>query len=327
MKIVRFYECGEPDVLRIEEVDTLQPRIGEVLIKVEVIGVNYTDISHRQGVTRESIPFPYTPGVEVVGTISQTGEGVTSLPIGTQVIALLPHGGYAEYVTAPAANVLPIPAGIDAFNAVALPLQGLTAFHIISTFGRLQSGERIVVHAAAGGVGALAVQLAKAMGAGQIIGTASSQSKLEYAMSLGADVGVNYTQNGWANQILDATDGKGADLILEMLGGDMFNENFTCLAPFGRIMMFGAASGKRANIDVQKLSARCHTVTGYYTGFMSNYPQLYLSGLEKLIGYVLNGQIKPQVNHSFPLGKAAEAHRQMEARQTTGKIVLLPSLG
>ena len=325
MKIVRFYECGEPDVLKVEEIELPRAGQAEVLIKAEAIGVNYTDISHRRGVTREALRFPYTPGVEVVGTIAEVGEGVNSLPVGTKVIAMLTGGGYAEYILAPAGNVLPVPAGFDAIQAVALPLQGLTAYHLLSSFGRLQPGERILVHAAAGGVGTLAVQLAKAMGAGQVIATASTQDKLDYAISLGADAGVNYAEDGWAKRVLEATDGKGADLILEMVGGAMFNENFTCLAPFGRIMMYGAASGQRAAIDAEKLSARCQTVTGYYAGFLGTYPQKYLSGLQKLIGYALAGQLKPQVNHRFPLEQAAQAHRQMEARQTTGKIVLLPA--
>jgi NADPH2:quinone reductase len=324
MKIIRFHEYGGPDVLKLEETELPRRRANEVLLKTEVIGVNYTDIAHRRQTTREEVPLPYTPGVEVVGTVIEAAEGVTHLPVGTRVIALVPYGGYAEYLALPPTLVLPVPAGMDTLQAVALPLQGLTAYHILDTFGRLQPGERVLIQAAAGGVGTLAVQLAKVLGAGQIIATASTQEKLDFARSLGADVGIDYTQQDWAQQVLEVTEGKGVDLILDMRGGAMFSENFTCLAPLGRIVTFGAASGQRAFIDPEKLTARCHTVTGFYSGYIGTRPDLIGPVLKKLFHYTLTGQIKPQVKHHFPLEEAAEANRQMENRQTTGKIVLLP---
>jgi NADPH2:quinone reductase len=204
-------------------------------------------------------------------------------------------------------------------------VQGLTAYHIISAFGRLQPGERIFIQAAAGGVGTLAVQLTRLMGAGQIIAGASTQAKRDLAVTLGADVGIDYTQPDWVNQVLQATDGKGVDLFLDMIGGTQFSENFAYLAPLGRIVAFGAASGQRAVIDTEKLTARCHSVTGFYSAFASTRPELVAPALKQLIHYVLAGQLKLQVHHRFPLEQAAEAHRQMETRQTTGKIVLLPS--
>lgn len=325
MKIIRMYECGGPEVLKVEETEPRKPKLGEVFIKTGAIGVNYTDISHRRNATRGSTPLPFTPGVEVAGTVVEVGEGVTGISSGSQVIALLPHGGYAEYLTVPAAVTFPVPAGMDAVNAAALPLQGITAYQTVSTFGRLQPGERIFIQAAAGGVGTLAVQLARAMGAGQIIAAASTDEKLDLAVSLGADVGINYTQTGWIDRVMEATDGKGVDLLLEMKGGDTFSENFSYLAPMGRIVMFGAVSGQRGTIDSEKLTSRCHSVTGYYSGFIYTRPDLYLQDLRDLFGRVSSGQIKPMVNHVYPLEEAAQAHRAMEARQTTGKIILLPT--
>lgn len=168
MKIVRFYECGEPDVLRLEETAIPHPKAGQVLLQVEASGVNYTDVDHRRSssASREPLTFPSTPGVEVVGVIVEAGEGATALPVGTRVIGLLSHGGYAEYVAVPAASIIPVPPGLDAAQAVALPLQGLTAYHILATFGHIQPGERILIQAAAGGVGTLAVQLARLLEAG-----------------------------------------------------------------------------------------------------------------------------------------------------------------
>lgn len=328
MKVVRFYECGEPDVLRLEEAAIPQLKAGEVLVRVEAIGVNYTDVAHRRSssLSREPLTFPLTPGVEIVGIIAKAGEGAEHMPVGTRVIALIPHGGYAEYVAVPAARTIPVPPGLDAIQAAALPVQGLTAYHIIATFGHLQPGERILIQAAAGGVGTLAVQLAKLLGAGQIIATASTPAKLNLALSLGADVGINYTQPDWTTQVLQATDGKGVDLILDMIGGAQFSENFTCLAPLGRIVTFGAASGQRAIINPEKLTARCYTVTGFYSAYVGTRPELVAPALTKLVQYVLAGQLKLQIHHRFPLEQAAAAHRLMESRQTTGKIVLLPGL-
>ncbi|HET8847097.1 MAG TPA: zinc-binding dehydrogenase [Ktedonobacteraceae bacterium] len=327
MKIIRIYEFGGPEALQVEEIELPVLKPGEVLLQTEAIGVNYTDIVHRRQGGRDEITFPYTPGVEVVGTIVAKAEDAGGAPVGTRVLTLLPQGGYTEYLAVPASLALPVPAGLDAIQAAALPLQGLTAYQIIARFGRLQAGERILIQAAAGGVGTLAIQLARLLGAGQIIATASSQAKLDLALSLGADVGINYTQPAWTRQVLDATDGKGVDLFLEMVGGEGFSENFGCLAPFGRIVMFGAASGQRGRIDPEKLTARCHTVTGYYSGFIGTRPDLFLPDLNKLFQYVLGGQLKLLVNHCFPLHKAAEAHHLMETRQTTGKIILLPATG
>lgn len=326
MKIVRFYECGEPDVLRLEETAIPHPKAGQVLLQVEASGVNYTDVDHRRSssASREPLTFPSTPGVEVIGVIVEAGEGATALPVGTRVIGLLSHGGYAEYVAVPAASIIPVPPGLDAAQAVALPLQGLTAYHILATFGHIQPGERILIQAAAGGVGTLAVQLARLLEAGQIIATASTPAKLDLALSLGADVGINYTQPDWTTQVLQATDGKGVDLMLDMIGGVQFSENFTCLAPLGRIVTFGKASGQRAVIDSEKLTARCSTVTGFYAGYAGTRPDLVVPALKKLFQYVLAGQLHVQVHHRFPLEEAAAAHRLMETRQSTGKIVLLP---
>jgi NADPH2:quinone reductase len=261
----------------------------------------------------------------VVGKIVAKAEAAGEVPVGSRVLALIPQGGYAEYVAVPAALASPVPEGLDAMQAVALPLQGFTAYQTLARFGHLQAGERVLIQAAAGGVGTLAVQLARILGAGQIIATASTQAKLDLALSLGADVGIDYTQPGWTRQVLDATDGKGVDLILEMIGGSGFSENFSYLAPFGRIVMFGAASGLRGIIDAEKLTARCHTVTGYYSGFIGTRPDLFLPDLGKLIQYTLAGQLRLLVNQRLPLERAAEAHHLMETRQTTGKIILLPA--
>lgn len=328
MKIVRFYKHGGPSVLQIDETEIPKPRRGEVVLRVEAAGVNFTDISHRRGSNlREPLTLPYTPGVEAAGTVTEIGDGVTNISVGERIIAVVPFGGgYAEYIATTAAGAIPIPPGLTSIQAAALPVQGLTAYHITSTFGHLQPGERILVQAAAGGVGTLAVQLARIFGAAQIIAAASSPSKLALAKSLGADATVDYTRSDWETQVLKATDGRGVDLILDMIGGPQFSRNFSCLAPLGRIVMFGAASGQRGIIDAERLTSRCYTVTGYYTGFVATLPEAIGPALQNLFQFVLSGQLKLHIRHDFSLADAAEVHRQMEERLTTGKIVLVPSL-
>lgn len=324
MKAIRFYEYGGPEVLKYEEVETPKPRVGQVLIKVEAAGVNYADIARRRGAYLENTPLPYIVGAEIAGTVIELGEGVNSVEVGERVIALTASRGYSEYIALPAAIVYTVPRNVDAVQAAAIPLQGLTAYHILKTFGRLKAGESVLVHAAAGGVGTLSVQLAKVWGASKIIATASTQDKLDLAKSLGADVGINYTEENWPQQVLEATAGKGADVILEMAGGKIFEQNFDCLASFGRVVVFGAASGERGKIDGARLMLKCQEVAGFYLGHLVTRPELLGSSMTELLNLVSSGRVKVLVNHVYPLSEAAEAHRQMETRQTTGKIVLTP---
>ncbi len=322
MKTVRFYEHGGPEVLRVEDVAAPQPQAGEILVAVEAAGVNFTDISSRRGkALRVPVSFPYTPGVEVAGTVVGLGEGAARFKKGDRVLALIPHGGYSEMVVIPETAAVPIPAAMSAELAVALPLQGLTAYHLLKTLGRLQPTEKVLVQAAAGGVGSLAVQLAKQTGA-MVIAAAGTEAKLVRAAELGADAGVLYDKAGWQDEVLRVTGGSGADLLLDMRGGVGFSDNFAALAPFGRIVTFGAVAGERAVIDPEKLTSRCHTVSGFYSAFVGRQPSLVGPPLKELFQLVLEGRLKLDVNHRFPLAEAAEAHRQIEARVTTGKVLL-----
>ena len=218
MKAVRINETGGPEVLRLEEIEIPQPRPGEVLIKVAAAGINYADLAQRQGRYLTATRLPSTLGMEVAGTVEAHGGGPAAPAVGTRVAALC-YGGYAEYAIAPASGVIPIPDSLDFAHAAALPLQGLTAYQLLRESARLQTGERVLVHAAAGGVGTLAVQIAKLMGAGQVIGTASTVEKLELVRRLGADVGINYTEGDWVEQVRSATGGRGVEIVLEMVGG------------------------------------------------------------------------------------------------------------
>ncbi|HCI82926.1 MAG TPA: alcohol dehydrogenase [Ktedonobacter sp.] len=322
MKAIRINETGGPEVMRLEEVDKPVPQAGEVLIKVAAAGINYADLAQRQGAYLTRTRTPMTMGFEVAGTIEALGAGVLAPAIGTRVAAF-GNGGYAEYTTAPATNVIPIPDSLDFAQAAAFPVQGITAYQLLHESARLQHGESVLIHAAAGGVGTLAVQLAKLMGAGTVIGTASNQQKLDLARKLGADVTINYGESDWYEQVKKATDGRGADVILEMVGGTIASQSLQCLAPFGRMVIFGAASGDIAQFSGTQLMYKNQAIIGYWlTAWMSR-PDRIAAATQDLMRYLANGNLQIVVGQTFPLAQAVEAHRAIAERKTTGKVVLL----
>jgi NADPH2:quinone reductase len=255
----------------------------------------------------------------VVTEVSASAEDVSE---GDRVITLLGTGGYAEYVTAPASNLILIPDSMDFEEASAIPLQGLTAYHVLKTSGMLEEGESVLVHAAAGGVGTYAVQMAKLMGASLVIATASTQEKLDHAKSLGAEVLINYTEEDWPDQVRDATGGKGADVILEMVGGNFIQKNLECLAAFGRMIVYGKASGERGTLAPVDLMLYNQVVAGFYLPRLMTRPELIGPSLEEVLGWVASGDLELTIGARYSLDRAPEAHEALEGRQTTGKIVL-----
>jgi len=324
MKAMQFQKYGGPDVLGL--IDTEVPFIGEkeVLIEVKAIGVNYADTARREGQYVVPTPLPFIPGAEVAGVVSEVGEGVTGVEIGKRVVTLIEKGGYAEYAVAPAKGLIPIPDGVDYEQAVALPLQGLTAYHTLKTMGRLEQGEGVLVHAAAGGVGLLAVQLSKLFGAGKVIATASNDAKLALAKDMGADHLVNYTKDGWEDDVRKLTDGKGVDVALEMVGGEVFHKTLDCLAAFGRLVIFGAASGEQPTFYPSNLMKRNQSVIGFFLPQIMKHPELLESSLEELLGYVNYGELELKIWGSYPLTDAALVHQLLQGRETTGKVILTP---
>jgi len=325
MKSVRFHQTGGPHVLIVEDVAQPTPGPGEVLVRIEAVGVNFADVLRRRGdAYPEPSPTPFTLGGEIAGTIEALGEGVSEPAVGTAVFATPGQGGYAQYIVVPSARVIALPAGIDAAQATSLVVQGLTAAFSLREAGRLAPGERVLIEAAAGGVGSFAVQLAKLYGAGQVIAATSSREKHALALSLGADVAVDYTDPDWAGRVREVTDGRGADLVLEMVGGPTLGRALDAMGPFGRMVVYGLASGETALVDPQRLVTFNQTVTGFYIRGFFERPALIQQTLAEIVGFVQSGQLKLQVGERIPLSQAAEAHRQLEGRQTTGKIVLDP---
>ncbi|WP_246943990.1 quinone oxidoreductase family protein [Bacillus pinisoli] len=327
MKAVQFSQYGGPEVLEMVELEKPTPGANEVVIEIKAIGVNYADTARREGQYVVPTPLPFVPGAEVAGVVVEVGSEVTSVQIGTKVVTLLGSKkatGYAEYTIADERGLIPLPEGVDYNQAVALPLQGLSAYHVLKTMGRLEEGETVLIHAAAGGVGTIAVQLAKLFGAGKIIATASTSEKLELARELGADVVINYTEEDWVEQVKAATGGKGVDVALEMVGGKVFNQTLNCLAAFGRLVVFGAASGEQSKLTPSVLMGKNQSVIGFFLPQIMKKPALMQQSLVELLTYLQKGQLKLIVGGVFPLSDAIQVHQLLQSRKTQGKLVLVP---
>ena len=322
MKAVQFTEYGGPEVLKVVEVDQAKPGPQEVVIEIHLVGVNYADTARREGKYVVPTKLPFIPGAEIAGVVVEVGKEVTNVKIGERVVTLIESGGYAEYAVADARSVIPLKAEQDLKEAVSLPLQGLSAYHILRTMGSLREGETVLVHAAAGGVGTIAVQLAKLMGAGKVIATASTEEKLELARSLGADVCINYTKEDWYKEVLEATNGRGVNVALEMAGGDVFTDTLKCLATFGRLVIYGVASGEQAIMHPSTLMARNQSVIGFFLPQIMRKPDLLLPSIHELFSFLEEGQLKVIVGEIYPLDEAAKVHELLQNRKTTGKVLL-----
>jgi len=253
MKAIRLNKFGGTENLSVDEIEKPTAGAGEVLIKTAAAGINFADTMLRQNKYLFTPELPFTLGFEVAGTVEAVGENVQNVQVGQRVLAMMRGGGYAEYATAMAAQVVPIPDGMNFGESTVLLVQGLTALGLLQN---LKAGDAILIHAAAGGVGSLLVQIAKQKGA-KVLGTASSPEKLEKVAALGADVGINYTEADWTDEVLRATDGKGANLIIEMVGGEIGKQNLKCLAIGGTMIVYGAASGEDFQISALSLLAKC----------------------------------------------------------------------
>lgn len=335
MKAIQMIEQGGPDVLRLVELPDPRPGPGEVLLKVEAAAVNFSDLMRRRGdVYPVPTPLPFVPGAEVAGTVAALGDGVDGLPLGTAVFGTVgadASGGYAEYAVASAANLIPIPDGLGADDAAGIVVSGLAATMILNDVAQVATGETVFVPAAAGGVGSYAVQIAKLLGAGTVIAGAGTGAKREIALALGADEAVEYRRPGWTKPVLDLTGDRGVDIALEMNGPAHLGETLTILAPFGRLVSYGAVSGSVDGLDPAALvpllydPAPSQILTGFNLGIWFQYrPAQAVASLQRLIGWIASGNVRTPAVHPLPLAEAAEAHRLMEAGATTGKLVLKP---
>ncbi|MEW2044657.1 zinc-binding dehydrogenase [Streptomyces sp. NBC_00377] len=325
MRIVRHHEFGAPSVLRVEEAEKPSPGPGEVLIRAEAIGVNFAECQRRQGIpVGGPATLPGSPGGDVAGTVEAVGEGVTGVRAGDRVVTGVGSDGYAEYVVTRADWLFVIPEGIDAGQATSLPIPAQTAYHVIVTAGRLQPGESVLVTAAAGGIGHLLVQMARALGAGKVLAAVGSQAKLDFVASLGADFTVDYSQDGWEEKVRAATGGQGVDLVLETVGGDILTKSVNLTAAFGRTVVYGTAGGDVPAIEVGDIFDNRAVMGFSMWGVMRHRPDDMARGARELLDMVASGAVRPVVHAELPLEEAAAAHGLMEARAQLGRVVLVP---
>jgi NADPH:quinone reductase len=308
-------EFGGPEVLEQVELPDPETPEGHTLITVSRSGVNFADTHVTRNDYLADQQLPLIPGGEVSGTT----------PDGRRVAALLMSGGYAEKVAVPDVSLIPIPEGVDDDQAAALLLQGLTARSILRISADLQPGESVVVAAAAGGTGSLAVQLAKRMGAGRVIGLASSPQKRETVLGLGADAAVDSRSEDLRGAILEANGGGPVDVVLEMAGGEAFEQCLRALAPFGRLVTFGIASREENQVKTGHLMRNSRAVVGFWLVHLFGRPDFLGEGLEEVYGAAAEGELEAVIEGVYPLSEAQRAHRDLAGRKTTGKLLLDPS--
>ncbi|WP_128478317.1 quinone oxidoreductase family protein [Halorussus pelagicus] len=323
MQRVEVTEFGDSDVLEVTDGEKPEPGAGEVRIAVEAAGINFADIMQRRGHYVGGPEPTYVPGMEAAGTIDAVGEGVQREE-GERVVAMTGQNAYAEYVLADAQSVFEVPESMSLDAAAGFPVQFMTAHAVLHEWGGLEEGERVLVHAAAGGVGTAAVQLASAAGA-EVFGTASTDEKLALAERLGCDHPINYEEEDFREVVEEETDGEGVDLVLDGVGGETFARSLDALSHFGRVVAYGAASGDPGKVETTRLLFENKSVEGFHLGnALQRDPQRILQSVPELQGLLASGELEIVVGETFPLEDAVAAHEALENRETTGKVVLNP---
>ncbi len=322
MQAVRIHEFGGPEALCIEELATPCPRAGEALVKLEAVGVNFIDTYQRKGLY--PVPLPATLGLEGAGSVVATGPEVRSIKPGDRVAFADVRGAYAECVAAPEQRLVPIPDGVSADTAAAAMLQGMTAHYLSQTTCKLGAQDRCLIHAAAGGVGLLLIQMARNAGA-FVIGTCSSEAKAELASAAGADAVILYTEQDFKTEVQRITAGEGVTVAYDSVGKATFEDSLDCLARRGRMVLYGNASGPVTECNPASLASRGSLFLTRPTLFD------YIASREELVErssevfrWVREGSLDLRIGHRYPLAEARAAHEALEARRTTGKVLLKP---
>jgi len=323
MHAVVISEPGGPEVLRWTEVPDPEPGPGEVLVAVAAAGVNRADLMQRQGLYPPPPGAPPYPGLECSGTVAAVGDGVTRWQAGDEVCALLAGGGYAELVAVPAGQLLPVPAGTTVAAAAALPETACTVYSNVFLIAGLRAGETLLVHGGGSGIGTTAIQLARQAGA-RVAVTAGSAEKLEVCRDLGADITINYREQDFVEALLAATDGRGADVVLDIVGAAYLARNIAALAPDGRIANIGMQHGRRAELDYGTLMAKRGVIssTSLRARPAEQKASIVAAVIENVWPAVEAGLVRPVIDAELPMQEAAEAHRIMNESTHTGKLLL-----
>ena len=322
MRAIRVHDYGGPEVLRLEDLPVPEPGAGEARVKIAAVGVNFIDIYHRSGQYKGVLPM--TPGMEAAGVVDAVGPDVSDVQVGDRVVYAMRQGAYAEYAIVPATMLAPVPEGIDLHQAAAVMLQGMTAHYLTHSTYPLRPGDVALIHAAAGGVGLLLVQIAKRCGA-RVIGTVSTEEKAKLARDAGTDDIILYTQEDFSAAVRRLTDGAGVHVVYDSVGKTTFEGSLNCLRPRGYMVLFGQSSGAVPPFDPQVLNAKgslflTRPSLGHY--LLTRDELLWRAG--DLFAWMAAGELKVRIDATYPLEQAAEAHRALASRATSGKLLLQP---
>ncbi len=322
MKAVRVHAPGGPQALKYEEVPEPTPKPGEAIVKIDAAGLNYIDVYQRSGLYK--LDLPLTLGLEAGGTVTAVGAGVTEVKVGDKVAYTGVPGAYAQYAAVPAQRLVVLPPGLQPKQGAAAMLQGMTAHYLACSTYPLKTGDTCLVHAAAGGVGLLLCQIARMRGA-RVIGTVSTDEKAKLAREAGADQVILYTKQDFEVEVKRITGGKGLQVVYDSVGKTTFDKGFNCLAPRGMMVLYGQSSGPIGAFDPQVLNQKgslflTRPSLGHYTATREELQQR----AGEVLGWIRDGKLKLRTELEFPLKDAAEAHRALEGRKTTGKVLLIP---
>ena len=322
MKAIRVHTPGGPEALRYEEIERAAPGPSQVLVKIEAAGVNFIDIYQRTG--HYKVPLPVTLGQEAAGTVSAVGPGVAAPKVGERVAYASLLGAYAEYAVVPADRVVVLPDGVSSKQGAAVMLQGMTAHYLATSTYALKPGDACLVHAAAGGVGLLLCQIAKLRGA-RVLGTVSTREKAALARGAGADEVILYTEQDFETEVKRLTNGAGLQVIYDSVGKTTFEKGLGCLAPRGMMVLYGQSSGPVGPFDPQVLSQKGSLFLTRPTlaHYIATRAEL-LGRAGEVLGWIKSGKLTVRIERELPLAQAAEAHRLLEGRKTTGKVLLIP---
>jgi len=322
MKAIRMHAAGDPDVMRLEDVEPPVPGHGQAVMEIEAVGVNFIDIYERLGQYR--VPLPATPGREAAGTVAAVGPGVTGLRVGDRVASHSVLGAYAQRTAVPADRLVPLPDGVTARQGAALMLQGMTAHYLVTSTYALQPGDACLVHAAAGGVGLLLCQIAKRRGA-RVIATVSTGEKAALAREAGADTVIRYTEQDFETEVARLTGGAGVRVVYDSVGSTTFDKGLRCLGLRGMMVLYGQSSGPVGALDPQVLNQRgsLYLTRPTLAHYVATRAEL-LRRSGDLFAWLLEGWLRLRIGAEFPLARAADAHRALAERRTTGKVLLIP---
>lgn len=324
MQAIHITQTGGADVLVPRELSTPTPGPGEALIRIEACGVNFIDIYLREG--RYPSPLPFIPGQEAAGVVAALGPGVTAFKVGDRVAWCGIPGTYAEFAVAPVARLIAIPDGVATQQAAAAMLQGMTAHYLAHSTYAIQPGDAVLIHAGAGGVGLLLIQMAKRLGA-CVFATVSTDEKAALAHAAGADETIIYTKDDFTAKVREFTGGAGIPVVYDSVGKTTFDGSLACLRPRGILVLYGGASGAVPPFDLIQLSTRgsLYITRPTLNAYIATREEL-LHRAGDVLGWVADGTLKLRLEHNYPLAEAAQAHRDLEGRKTTGKLLLIPPL-